>query len=221
MGTGKHRSGGRREAARWERDRRDPLELIRSLRRLAGLAGRDPNEAEYQARREDVVVRAAAQDPAWDELGDADRAMFDTSDTAAGMRRVVPGEMSDRELAFASLLDEIRRLVHRAPTAPTLTEGLGDRLRATADELLAWLGDPAIPLTPQEQRIWDLLLKMPEDRPLSCRSIVMRLQTMSKPLSEENARKSLSTTLKAKGVQNRRGAGYFIPREFRRGDGAD
>ncbi len=199
--------GARREAL----DLRDPLPLVRALRDLADLADRSPLAEEFHSRRQEIQCRAAAQDPGWavKVVGD------DHECRVEGVRRVVPEEMTEGDRRLASLLDEVRRALHRLSSPDRLTASERDRLLVISSDLLKILSDPSFPLTRQEQRIWDLLLGEPEDRPLSCRRIVARLRTSGKPLSEENARRSLSTTLKAKGVRNRRGAGYFIPAEFR------
>lgn len=66
------------------------------------------------------------------------------------------------------------------------------------------LGDPSLPLSPQERRIWDMLLSRPEDKPLTQAKIVAGLSVKGGAVSAENARKSLSGILRRKGVQNRR-----------------
>lgn len=194
---------------------RDRLELVRRLRRFANQCGRELSADAMRELRWDVELRVAAIDPSWVRVTAGELRASGHDREATGVRQLIPSELSVEDRRLATMMGEIRRLLARGETWTGFTADLGERIRRVADDLCGDLASPALPLTPQERRIWELLLMQPEDRPLTCRVIVARLRAAARPLSEENARRSLATTLKAKGVRNRRGAGYFIPREFR------
>ncbi len=194
-----------RERNKRRREAGCPLALLRSCRKLAGLAGREIEPTEFEDCWWDALIRVESVEPGW---------VQEDGDGGTWTELAPAGRLEGDERSLVHRVRELRSWLHRMPT-PAALQAEGMAFASALQDLELTLGDPRVPLTPQERRIWDLLLKRPEDRPLTSGQIVARLQTSGARVSEENARRSLSTTLKAKGVRNRRGAGYFIPEEFR------
>ena len=210
----------RRQAAVM-RSLEDPLGLVRTVRCLAALADRDIDKAEWNLVIEDVLYRCAAIDPSFqamteDEIADM-RQSTDPSEhvESHGVKQVALSSLDPDGQFLVSRVGEIRAAVNHIASIHRLSAAAAVHLRRLAASLLELVADPTFPLAPQEQRIWDLLLGQPEDRPLTCPSIIARLRTSGGMLSETNAKKSLRGNLKKKGVRNRKRAGYYIPSEFR------
>ena len=223
-GSNTHRRPSVRQQATALRELGDPLGLLRAVRYMASLVKRDIDTAEWDLVVKDVHLRCAEVDPLFEAMSQEElvamrrkvnpKAPADVE--SSGMKRNAIEDYAPDKQLLASRVGEIRAVVHRIGyTMAGLTQERAEHLERLAAALHADMADPALPLSGQEQRIWDLLLQQPEDKPLTCREVTARLRTQSGALSEENARRSLATTLHAKGVRNRKGAGYFIPVEFR------
>ena len=208
----------RREKA-FLREAQDPVGLLRNLRRLISLQDRDIHPDEWKAIHLDLLIRCHAIDPSWESLSDDEiREMVDDpSDqlNARGVKQLGLVELEPEDQLLASRMGEIRGALHKIHRSSDLSAEWAKRLTGIADDYQAMLADSSVPLAPQEQRIWDLLIGQPEDRPLQTNVILARLRTSGGTISETNAKKSLRGNLKRKGVRNRKRAGYFIPVEFR------
>ena len=200
-----------------------PMGLLRAVRRFASLQGREVDVSEWSLVRNDVLLRCAAIDPSLQAMSgeevaeQLDRPDQDSQDreSAQGVKQVAMSSLSEDDQLMASRVGEIRAATHRLSSSSLLSPDAADHLRRLADALQSLIADPSLPLSPQEQRIWDMLMSRPEDKPLTQAKIVAGLSVKGGAVSAENARKSLSGILRRKGVLNRRRAGYYIPAEFR------
>ena len=208
----------RRDKA-FSREAQDPVGLLRNLRRLISLQDRDIHPDEWKAIHLDLLIRCHAIDPSWESLSDDEiREMVDDPShqlNARGVKQLGLVELEPEDQLLASRMGEIRGALHKIDRSSDLSAEWANRLTGIADDYQAMLADSSVPLAPQEQRIWDLLISQPEDRPLQTNVILARLRTSGGTISETNAKKSLRGNLKRKGVRNRKRAGYFIPAEFR------
>ncbi len=194
-----------RERNKRRREAGCPLGLLRSCRKLAGLAGREVELTEFEDCWWGALVRVESVEPGW----------VQTEEDGGICTELLPaGRYEGNKRRVVHRIRELRSWLHRMPE-PAALRAEGMAFASALQDLELALGDPRMPLTVQERRIWDLLLTRPEDRPLTYRQIVARLRKSGARVSEANARRSLSTTLKARGVRNRRNAGYYIPEEFR------
>ena len=200
-----------------------PMGLLRAVRRFASLQGREVDVSEWSLVRNDVLLRCAAIDPSLQAMSDEevadqlDRPDQDSQDreSAQGVKQVAMSSLSEDDQLMASRVGEIRAATHRLSSSSLLSPDAADHLRRLADELQSLIADPSLPLSPQEQRIWDVLLARPEDKPLTHDKIVARLSSMGGAVSIGNTQRALAGVLRSKGVMNRKRAGYYIPVEFR------
>ena len=208
-----------RDAKAFMREAEDPVRLLRSLRRLLSLCGRSVDSVEWQKACIDVLLRCHALDPAWESMTEEEMQSFKgdspIGDKDYGVKQLAMEALSPDDQYLASRMGEIREAMHQILPGRKLTTARADHLARITDDYHLMLADASIPLAPQEQRIWDLLLSQPEDKPLETSVILARLRTSGGTISESNAKKSLRGPLKRKGVRNRKRAGYFIPVEFR------
>ena len=208
-----------RKAKAFMREVEDPVGLLRDLRRLATLADRavDPDELKELCR--DLRIRSHGIDPSWATMTDEEISKVNgdspVGKNARGVKKLTMESLGPADRLTASRMGEIRNAIFRISQACEVTPEWAEKLVRIADDYHEMLAHSAVALTPQEQRIWDLLLAQPADRPLNSKQIVARLRTKGGTVSEENARKSLSNTLREKGVRNRKRAGYYIPSQFR------
>ena len=208
-----------REAKAFMREVEDPVGLLRDLRRLATMVGRAVDPVELKELCRDLRIRSHGIDPSFVAMTEEEIAELNgdspVGENARGVKQLAMESLGVDDRLVASRMGEIRNAISRISQACEVTAEWAEKLVRIADHYQEMLADSSVALAPQEQRIWDLLLDQPEDRPLSSTQIVARLRSSGGPVSEENARKSLSNTLREKGVRNRRGAGYYIPSEFR------
>jgi hypothetical protein len=201
------------------REVEDPVGLLRGLRRLATMVGRAVDPVELKELCRDLLIRSHAIDPSWATMTEEEIAELNgdspVGENARGVKQLAMESLGADDRLVASRMGEIRNAIFRISQACEVTPEWAEKLVRIGDHYQEMLADSSVALAPQEQRIWDLLLDQPEDRPLSSTKIVARLRSSGGPVSEENARKSLLNTLREKGVRNRRGAGYYIPSEFR------
>ena len=223
-GSNTHRRPSVRQQATALRELGDPLGLLRAVRYMASLVKRDIDTAEWDLVVKDVHLRCAEVDPLFEAMSQEElvamRRKVDPDAAAdvesSGMKRNAIEDYAPDKQLLASRVGEIRAVVHRIGyTMAGLTQERAEHLERLAAALHADMADPALPLSGQEQRIWDLLLQQPEDKPLTNDKIVARLRAKGRAVSTGNTQRALLGPLRAKGVRNRKRVGYFIPVEFR------
>jgi len=195
---------------------------------MASLVKRDIDTAEWDLVVKDVHLRCAEVDPLFEAMSQEElvamRRKVDPDAAAdvesSGMKRNAIEDYAPDKQLLASRVGEIRAVVHRIGyTMAGLTQERAEHLERLAAALHADMADPALPLSGQEQRIWDLLLQQPEDKPLTNDKIVARLSAKGGAVSTGNTQRALLGPLRDKGVRNRKRVGYFIPVEFRGSSG--
>lgn len=201
---------------------RDAVDLLRLLRRFARHMPRRVDQEGWDEAIADLLLRCAAVDPCMRYVGPSAVEPLRDEDGRlekrfmGGVTVVHPSMLDDeRQRGHGVAIAGIRRCLSTLRGPRMLTEGVRRELLHLATSLESTLVDQRTPLSSLGAATWDLLLELPEDRPLTSEAIVHRLEKRGVLCESSQLRHELRGSLRSRGVRNQPRLGYFIPDEYR------
>jgi hypothetical protein len=218
----RERRGRPRSRGRAHRRLADPVDFLRRVRYFAQYVNGTWDQTAWEDEKTDLLFRCAAIDPCLESMSPAEatagesRRDQDTATVVAGVSHLPVTAIEDpqrRRLAFA--VTGIRRILERIKGAVHVTEADRRDLCLLADGVQRAIAESTTLLSPLARSTWDLLLKQPQDRPLTSAQIMAKLADAEVLCEASHLRRELAGPLADRGVRNERGLGYFVPEELR------